>query len=307
MMRSSVYGRASQPATRWGWLGRLGRLLPAVAAPLLPLTPYAAVGSVAGFLIGLLLGSPWWVGALLGGAAALGTGTMVLTKRGWRPSTWRQLLDAWDPAGAIARWLRAEERLYRAPPPVFGLPDSWRVARYITGTKTASLGTTRVVTRGVVHAMPGAAEDREGPFLEVVSLIPAEGPHLPREGPDPAEALLLCELAQRLWQEAHWPPPRDRSLGAVRDWVEARERARRAWHLPETTRIEIVVDGERVPFAFLAEGAVWGALGRIGSVVIRLRGRDWDVGSVELQRVENIEPYLEGTRRRFGLKAERGS
>lgn len=115
------------------------------------------------------------------------------------------------------------------------------------------------------------------------------------------------ELAQRLWEEAHWPPPRDRSLGEVRGWVEARERARRAWHLPEPTPIEIAVDGERVPFAFLAEGPVWGALGRIGSVVIRLRGREWDVGTVELLRVETIEPYLEGTRRRFGLDSERRS
>lgn len=125
MMRSfAVYGRPSQPGTRWGWLNRLGRPIRTGVARVLPLTRYAILGSVAGFLIGLLLTSPWWAETLLGAAAGLGTGTMALTERGWRPPTWGQLVDAWDPAGAVARWLRAEERLYLAPPPVFGLPGS---------------------------------------------------------------------------------------------------------------------------------------------------------------------------------------
>lgn len=300
--RSATYGRSPRPGVRWGRLRRAWRVLSTGTVRLLPLARYPVVGAVLGLLIGLLLGSAGWFGALIGAAVALGTGSTRLTERGWRPPTWSQLLDAWDPAGAVPRWLRAQERVYRSPPPVFGLPDSWTVARYITGVEEVSLGATRFVAKGVGHAAPSAPEDVEGSYVEVVSLIPERGIVLPEEESDRIRSLLLRELAQRIWQEAH-PPPRDRSPRDVRGWAEARDRARQAWHFPEPTPIEIPVDGEPVAFGLLGEGAVWGALGRIGSVVIRLRARDWDVGTVELRRVEDMKPYFEGTRRRFRLEA----
>ena len=50
-------------------------------------------------------------------------------------------------------------------------------------------------------------------------------------------------------------------------------------------------------FAYLADASVWFALSHKGAITIVLRGQNLDVRSVELVPVEDVGPYIEGTRR----------
>jgi hypothetical protein len=47
----------------------------------------------------------------------------------------------------------------------------------------------------------------------------------------------------------------------------------------------------------LVEGRHWVAAGAVEGLLLVLQGRDLDAGEVELVRVTDVEPYVEGTRR----------
>ena len=138
----------------------------------------------------------------------------------------------------------------------------------------------------VAHGNP---EDRQGMELRVSSSVARGAPELPRE-------LLLRELAESLWHEAHHPPP-DLAAERFHAWAGAREREFRRRETPPFSHVEIPVDGEPTRFAYLAEKSTWVALGRMGYVAITLRGRNLDVSHVELVTVSDVEPYVEGSRR----------
>jgi hypothetical protein len=57
------------------------------------------------------------------------------------------------------------------------------------------------------------------------------------------------------------------------------------------------VDGRPVAFAWLAEGRHWVAGAKLDDRTLTLHGRDLPVDSVELVRVIDLEPYIQGTRR----------
>ena len=59
----------------------------------------------------------------------------------------------------------------------------------------------------------------------------------------------------------------------------------------------IPVDGRPVGFQWLADGRHWVACAELDDRTLTLRGRDLPVQSVELVRVTDLEPYLEGQRR----------
>jgi hypothetical protein len=73
----------------------------------------------------------------------------------------------------------------------------------------------------------------------------------------------------------------------------ARRRPDPAW----SQVVMIPVDGRPVAFCWLAEGRHWVAQAGLEDRTLTLRGRDLPVESVELVRVLDLEPYLQGQRR----------
>ena len=59
----------------------------------------------------------------------------------------------------------------------------------------------------------------------------------------------------------------------------------------------IPVDGRPVGFQWLAEGRQWVAHAELEDRTLTLHGRDLPVESVELVRVVDLEPYIQGQRR----------
>lgn len=102
-------------------------------------------------------------------------------------------------------------------------------------------------------------------------------------------------LAEELWWEA---APRAHDLAEHFDQVAAaRRRPDPAW-----SQVTIPVDGRPVGFQWLAEGRHWVAQAELddrtlGFDTLTLHGRDLPVESVELVRVTDLAPYIEGQRR----------
>jgi hypothetical protein len=59
----------------------------------------------------------------------------------------------------------------------------------------------------------------------------------------------------------------------------------------------IPVDGRPVGFWWQAEGRHWVARAELDGRTLTLHGRDLPVESVELVRVTDLEPYIQGQRR----------
>ena len=57
------------------------------------------------------------------------------------------------------------------------------------------------------------------------------------------------------------------------------------------------MDGRPVALRWLAEGRHWVARAELENRTLTLRGRDLPVASVELVRVLDLEPYIQGQRR----------
>jgi hypothetical protein len=57
------------------------------------------------------------------------------------------------------------------------------------------------------------------------------------------------------------------------------------------------VDGRLVGFEWLTEGRHWVARAELDNRTLTLHGRDLPVESVELVRVADLEPYIQGQRR----------
>ena len=66
---------------------------------------------------------------------------------------------------------------------------------------------------------------------------------------------------------------------------------------PVWSQVTIPVDGRPVAFQWLAEGRHWVARAELEDRTLTLRARDRPVGSVELFRVTDLEPYIQGQRR----------
>jgi hypothetical protein len=57
------------------------------------------------------------------------------------------------------------------------------------------------------------------------------------------------------------------------------------------------VDGRATPFDHLSEGTAWAAAGQADDVTITLRARNIAIEVVELVRLTDVNPYVDGTRR----------
>ncbi len=276
----------------WGAPIRVLRVLVharmAIPAPWLYLAA-AAAGTLLGLALNVTIGWAWWAVALASVAAVwipfLLTAFMGV---GRRQSLWANLLDALDPRGALARWSRREEEALRAAPfPIYGLPPSWEGPRLLGGMAWGGIG--RDVGPTELELAHGDPEDPTGLMLRVSSSLSRGEPDLPLE-------LVRRQLGEWLWQEQKRPPTGLPQEG-LREWVRARDREFRRRVIPSFTPVRIPVDGEPVRFDHLPEGRAWVAVGGTDDLTITLRARNLAVEAVELVRVNDVEPYVEGSRR----------
>lgn len=278
-------------ASWWGAPIRFLRVLlgarTAIPAPIVYLAA-ALVGAVLGALLDLAAGWPWWIVAL--GAVAVVWVLFLMTAlkapgQGVPETLSSRLHDALSPKGAVHRWQRRQEQLFRTPPfPLYGLSPSWQGHRFLGGMGGGGMGRDASVNR-----LELAHGDPSGSQLRVSSSGGRGEAELPEE-------FLLQELAEQLWREVHRPPP-DLSPDRFHEWLEAEDRERRMGEAPPFGPVEIPVEGEPVRFAYLAQGSGWVALGRRAGVTISLLARNLDVRQVELVTVRDVEPYIEGSRR----------
>ncbi len=98
------------------------------------------------------------------------------------------------------------------------------------------------------------------------------------------------DLADDLWFEA--APTAHDAAGHWDRIAAARSRPDLAW-----SQVTIPVDGRPVAFAWLGEGRHWVAQAELEERTLTLRGRDLPVESVELVRIFDLQPYIEGQRR----------
>jgi hypothetical protein len=97
-------------------------------------------------------------------------------------------------------------------------------------------------------------------------------------------------LAEDLWLAAASQAP-----DAAERWeriVGARRRPDPTW-----SQVTIPVDGRLVDFEWMGEGRRWVARAEVDDRTLTLHGRDPPVESVELVRVSELEPYIQGQRR----------
>jgi hypothetical protein len=266
-----------------GILRRRRTMVPAPATYLLAMVVGAALGVAAQ----LGFGWPWW---LVAAAFVAAVWLFFLSTALWGAgrssrSLATEVLWVLSPARAMARDQREEvERFLAAPFPLYGLPASWPGPRQLGGWAGGS-SKGRLVTTGLElgHGDPLA---EEGPQLRVeVSAERLDAGFLPAEWSQRQH-----DLAAELWLAAA-PPARDGS----EHWKQVAATHRRpdaAW-----SPVTIVVDGRPVAFARLAEGRHWVAQGELEDRTLTLHARDLPVESVQLVRVTDLEPYIEGWRR----------
>lgn len=182
------------------------------------------------------------------------------------------------PGRAVARERREEVERFRAAPfPLYGLPASWAGPRQLGGYEEHQSKGRRPVTvvLSLAHGEPLADQ---GPQLRVE--VRDERVHSERRR----------GLAEDLWWQA---APTAHDIAGDFDRVTgARRRPYPAW-----SQVLIPVDGRPVAFQWLAEGRHWVAQAELGDRTLTLHARDLPVGSVELVRVTDLEPYFEGQRR----------
>lgn len=242
--------------------------------PISYLVPVALVTPI-GVVVQWLWGWPWWTVPVLAMAGlwlaylstAFGRASEVRPLR-------RELLDVIAPGGSLERH-RAEEaeRFLAAPFPLYGLPPSWPGVRYLAGWSQAG-GSKRLV-RQSMRLGHGEAWREQGPRLVVKVGNCPDGPFEVRHN-----------LVERMWMEAQLPTDDIHRLMAA-----ARKRPD-----PDWSQVLIPVDGEPQAFDYASEGQSWVARANVGGCTITLEGREFPMDSVELARIDDVEPYIEGQR-----------
>jgi hypothetical protein len=284
-----------RPYRYLGWWGApvrairvLVRARLAIPAPWIYLAA-AAAGTLLGLALGVAIGWPWWAVTL--GSVAAAWALFLLTAfrgAGRRSELWSSLLDAVDPKGAPERWNRRQEESFRtAPFPLYGLPPTWRGLRSLGGGDWGGTGR---------HAVPTELElihgDPEGPAGAVLRVVVSS--ELGKREVSRNHA--LRRLAEDLWREQDRPPsglPPEH----LHEWARARDREVRSRETPPTAPVHVPVDGRPIPFDHISEGTAWAAVGIADDVTITLRARSIAIEAVELRRVTDVDPYIEGTRR----------
>jgi hypothetical protein len=232
-------------------------------------------------------GWPWWLVAA-GVVAAVWLvffSTAFWGGGGSSRSLAIEVLRLVSPARAMARDQREEvERFLAAPFPLYGLPASWPGPRQLGGwAGGGSEGQPVTTALELGHGDPLA---EEGPQLRVeVSVERLDTGQVPAEWSQRRRG-----LAEELWLAAS--PPAHDPAGHWYQIAAVGSRPEPAW-----SQVTIPVDGRPVGFAWLAEGRHWVAQGELEDRTLTLRARDLPVESVQLVRVTDLEPYLQGQRR----------
>lgn len=256
-----------------------------------PATYLAAtlVGAALGVAAQLVFGWPWW---LLAAAVVAAVWLFFASTAFWGAGGSGQplatdLLRVVRPRRAMQRDHQQEVERFRAAPfPLYGLPPSWPGPRHLGGWEGGwAKGQHGSVTTALCLAHGGPLAE-EGPQLRVEVRV---------ERMEPEQGMTVRvqsrrHLAENLWLEAA-PPAHD----PAEHWdrlAAAHRRPDPAW-----TQITIPVDGRPVGFEWLAEGRHWVARAELDDHTLTLHARDLPVESVELVRVTNLEPYIEGQRR----------
>jgi hypothetical protein len=247
----------------------------------------AVAGAALGVAAQLVFGWRWW---LLAAGVVTAVWLFFASTAFWGGGGSSQplateVLRLVSPDRAVAREHRQQvERFQAAPFPAYGLPSSWSGPRQLGGWEESRSTGRRPVTTALSldHGEPLADE---GPQLRVeVRSYRQEEQVLPVR-PDS-----LRGLAEELWWEAA-PAARD-----VAQHLHQVAAARRGPD-PVWSQVVIPVDGRPVGFQWLAEGRHWVARAELENRTMTLRGRDLPVESVELVRVLDLTPYIEGQRR----------
>lgn len=165
---------------------------------------------------------------------------------------------------------RAEQEARSARFALYGLGPAWRGARWVAHTRTAATTPGQVVTTLVLlaHGNPNAAG---GVAVGVTtSLSPSR--------------------TEESWVEATWLPD-DHGRQMVEQATEAPPRE------PRWRQQDIVVDGHYLPFQLLVLGdAHWVAEATIDGAVVTVEAIRFPIERLELARVTDLRPYLEGGR-----------
>jgi hypothetical protein len=279
--------------SRQGWWSVPIRLLQTLRQRrvMIPVPVTYLVAMVAGAALGvaaqLLLGWRWW---LVAAAVVVAVWLFFFSTAFWggggsSRSLATEVLRVVSPGRAVARDHRQQVERFRAAPfPSYGLPASWSGPRQLGGWEESRAKGRRPVTTALslAHGEPLA---EEGPQLRVEVRILRDG-----EQVLPVRSDSLRGLAEELWWEA---APTARDVAEHLDQVAAaRRRPDPAW-----SQVIIPVDGRPVAFQWLAEGRHWVAQTELDDRTLTLRGRDLPVESVELVRVLDLEPYIQGQRR----------
>jgi hypothetical protein len=246
------------------------------------------VGAVVGVAVQLVLGWPWWLvaAAVVAAVWLFFASTAVWGAGGSSQPLATDLLRAVRPRQAIERAHRQEVERFRAAPfPLYGLPPAWPGPRYLGGWEGSWTKGKRPVTTALSlgHGDPLV---EEGPNLRVEVRVEDVGP----EHPATTGVGRRRMLAEDLWIQA---APQGHDIAQhVEQLAAARRRPDPAW-----SQVAIPVDGRPVGFWWLAEGRHWVALAELNGRTLALHGRDLPVESVELVRVSDLEPYIQGQRR----------
>jgi hypothetical protein len=274
---SSAY--LARPSGWWSVPGRLAgvvlRRRTIVPAPRIHLLA-AVAGLVLGVAARRALGWPW----LLVAAGVLAAVELVFLASAFRGGgagrpLLTEVLLVVDPARGMRRDRQAMAERFRAAPfPLYGLPASFTGLRSLGGSGSrGARGKRPVVTSlSLAHGDPAA---KRGPQLVVeVQAEPDGGGAGPAPGP---------ELRSALAEGPSWAGGAGRRPGRAGD--------------PAWSEVAIPVEGRPASFELLAMGRHWAAWAELDGRTVILRARDLAAEEVELVRVDDVEPYVEGTRR----------
>lgn len=278
----------SVPARLAGVVRRRRSRVPAPATYLVA----AAAGVVLGAVLQLVLGWPWW---LVAAGVVVVVWLLFLSSafRGGspgRPLATEALLVV-DPARGLRRERQAMAERFRAAPfPLYGLPASWTGPRHLGGAASRQArGQPAVVTSlTLAHGDPAA---ERGPQLRVE--VRAD-PDDPGGGP---------ELRRALADDLRWAAAARDVPGNAAGGVGGLPAGRPD---PPWSAAPVRLDGRPVRFELLAESRHWVAWAEVEGRTLVLQARDLAPEQVELVRVTDVEPYVEGTERLEEARARPG-
>lgn len=250
----------------------------------------AAAGVLLGAVLQAVLGWPW---GLVAAGVVVVVWLLFLSSAFWggpvgRPLATEALLVV-DPERGLRRERRAMAEWFRSAPfPLYGLPASWAGPRQLGGAGSRQArGRTPVVTSlALAHGDPAA---EQGPQLRVEV---RSDPDDPGAGPE-----LRRALAEELWWAAA-TGDREAAVGGVSGLPADQPD-------PPWSAVPLRLDGRPVRFELLAEGRHWVALAEVEGRALVLQARDLVPEQVELVRVTDVEPYVEGTERLEEARARR--